>query len=129
MKTFTFRYDPGASLGIMFKDMQRALRSRKPDVREDEVVSNSIEALLESASPARMKLFYIIAQERPESVYRLAQLANRDPANVLRDARALEGIGLIRLLLEKTGERERVRPVAQYDRVVLDFGPARKSAP
>jgi hypothetical protein len=38
--------------------------------------------------------------------------------------KALEGLGLIKLIPEKDGERERLRPVASYDRIVFDFGAA-----
>ncbi|OFZ82882.1 MAG: hypothetical protein A2603_11825 [Bdellovibrionales bacterium RIFOXYD1_FULL_55_31] len=51
----------------------------------------------------------------------------RDHANVLRDVKVLERLGLIQLVTEKEGERERMRPVALYDRIIFDFGDAKSA--
>lgn len=124
MKTFTFRYDPKSSLKTVFSRLEKAAKSRVADVRKNEISSNSIDAILSTMTAGRIQLFYAVADQRPESMYGLAQLVNRDPANVLRDVKVLEGLGLVRLAAEKVGERERLRPVALYDRLVFDFGEA-----
>jgi predicted transcriptional regulator len=73
---------------------------------------------------SRLQVFYGIADQQPTSIYQLAQLLKRDQANVLRDVKTLEAMRLIRLESEKDGDRERLRPVANYDRIVFDFGAA-----
>lgn len=107
MKTFTFRYVINPS-------------SMPPEPGESHL--NSIPNILSLMSAVRIQLFYAIGNHRPESMYHLAQLLKRDHSNVIRDVKALEGLGLIQLLAEKSGERERLRPVALYDRIVFDFG-------
>jgi predicted transcriptional regulator len=72
----------------------------------------------------RIQLFYAIANQKPDSMYQLAQLLGRDHPNVIRDVKVLEGVGLVKLVSEKDGERERSRPVALYDRLIFDFGKA-----
>ncbi len=126
MKTYTFRYDPDNNLDRTFDIMEEVIRTGVPHLRPDEITTNSLESMLETASANRMKLFYTIAEAKPASVYQLAQILGRDPANVLRDVRYMESVGLIELVMEKTGERERARPVTKYDRIVLDFGVAKK---
>lgn len=124
MKTFTFRYDPKATPNDMFARLQKAAKTRVPDIQRHELSSNSISALLGTMTAVRLQLFYTIADQHPDSMYHLAQILKRDSANVIRDVKALEGIGLIKLLPEKDGERERLRPVTVYDRIVFDFGAA-----
>ena len=46
----------------------------------------------------------------------------KDPGNVLKDVKALEGLGLIRLVPVK-GERERLKPEALFDKIVFEFQP------
>lgn len=125
MMTYTFRYDSTATPDDLFASVRRAAKTGVPDVRENETSSNSIHAILSSMTEARLKLFYVIVDQRPNSVYQLAQLVSRDHANVPRDVKALEMMGLIRLVSEKNGEGERLRPVASYDRIVFDFGAAK----
>ena len=127
MKTFTFRYDPNASVNSMFNDFEQAIKTKKKEIHSDEIISQSIEAILSSMTKTRLDLFYCIANEKPVSLYQLAQILNRDQANVLRDAKALEEIGVIELKNIQDGNREKLTPVALYDRIVFDFGEASKT--
>lgn len=108
----------------MISRLEKAAKSRVADIRRDEVMSNSIHAILSTMTAGRIQLFYAIADKKPESIYHLAQILDRDPANVIRDVKTLEGLDLVRLLSERDGKRERLRPVALYDRLVFDFGEA-----
>ena len=128
MKTFTFRYDPKATPKDLFARLKEAAKTRVPDIRRDEMSSNSISAILGTMTAGRIQLFYAVADQHPDSMYQLAQFLKRDSANVLRDLKTLEGVGLIKLTSEKDGERERLRPIATYDRIVFDFGAAGHSA-
>jgi predicted transcriptional regulator len=123
-QTFTFRYDPAATPQDLFARFERAMKTGKPDIRRHELSSNSISALLSLMTASRIHLFYAIANSRPESLYALAKGINRDQANVLKEAKLLEGIGLIKLVAEADGGRERLRPISRYYRIVFDFGMA-----
>ena len=71
MKTFTFRYSPNEpSIGSR---MRAAVRTGKPDVRPDELVSRSLKGLLAVASESKLELFETILREKPASVYELAE--------------------------------------------------------
>lgn len=124
MKTFTFRYDPKATPDDLFARVVRAVKTGVPDIRKDEISSNSIHAILSAMTEARLQVFYTVADQKPASLYQLAQLLKRDQANVLRDVKSLEAMSLLKLVSEKDGDRERSRPVALYDRIVFDFGAA-----
>ncbi len=127
MKTFTFRYDPKATPSEIFARLEKAVKTRVPDIQQHELSSNSISALLGTMTAVRIQLFYTVADQRPDSMYHLAQILKRDPANVIRDVKVLEKIGIIQLVSEKDGERERMRPVTVYDRIIFDFGAAGRS--
>ncbi len=124
MKTFTFRYNPKSTPKNMFSRLEKAAKSHVADIEKDEALSNSINAMLSTMTAGRIQLFYAIADQKPESIYNLAQILERDHANVIRDVKILEGLGLVRLDAKKDGERERLRPVALYDRLIFDFGKA-----
>ena len=124
MKTFTFRYDPSATPNDLFARVARVAKTGVADIRKDVTSSNSIHAILSAMTEGRLQVFYAVADHQPTSMYQLAQVLKRDQANVLRDVKALEAMKLIRLVSEMDGDRERLRPVANYDRIVFDFGAA-----
>jgi predicted transcriptional regulator len=126
MKTFTFRYDPKASFKGTMDQMFKAAKSGKPHIEKNEIRSASLKALLAIATENRLTLFRLIHEERPESVYDLAKLFDRDMSYVSKEVRVLEGMGLIKLSKKTVSGRERFKPVALYDRIVVDFDLARE---
>ena len=126
MKTFTFRYSPNEpSIGSR---MREAVRTGKPDVRPDELVSRSLKGLLTVASESKLELFETILKEKPASVYELAEKVGKNQSYVLKEVRVLEGLGLIRLHRENDGGRERLRPEALYSKIIIDCGFEEKTA-
>ena len=128
MKTFTFRYDPMSKPSALFADLARAAKAGAAGtqtIQKDEMSSNSIHAILSAMTEGRLQVFYAIADHQPASLNQLSQILKRDQANVLRDVRTLEAMRLVTLLTEHDGDRERLRPIVNYDRIVFDFGAAR----
>jgi len=72
----------------------------------------------------RIMLLDIIKQEKPESIYKLAILANRDQGNVTKDANILHEYGFIDIVEKKDGERTRSEPQLQSEGIemVIKFG-------
>ena len=64
-----------------------------------------------------------IVENHPHSVYELAKALDKDQGNVQRDVKALEQLGLVKLKSVKDGDRERLMPVPQYEKIVLEFEP------
>ncbi|CAG8654948.1 12490_t:CDS:2, partial [Ambispora leptoticha] len=94
------------------------------------VRSNSIEALSSNLTKNRLQLFATLVEKKPVNLTELAHLLQKDYALVRRDARILEGMGLIKL--EKVANQAQnghgsgirfneVRPIALYKRIVFDF--------
>lgn len=126
MKTFTFRYDPKATFRGTMDKMFKAAKSGKSHIEKNEIRSASLKALLSVATENRLQLFRIIHQNHPASVYHLAKLFDRDMSYVSKEVRVLENLGLITLLRETVQGRERFKPVALFDRIVVDFDLARR---
>jgi len=126
MKTFTFRYDPKATVKGAMDQMLKAAKSGKPHIEKNEIRSASLKALLTVATENRLQLFRLIHEEQPESVYDLAKLFDRDLSYVSKEVRVLESLGLIKLQKKTVQGRERLKPTALYDRIIVDFDLARK---
>jgi len=78
----------------------------------------------------RLRLFATLVERRPTNLTELAHFLQKDYALVRRDARILEGMGLIKL--EKVGKEahnkqgskvkfSEVEPVPLYKRIIFDF--------
>jgi predicted transcriptional regulator len=120
-RTFTFKYDPKATIKEAFHQMIRAAKSGKPHIEKNQIRSPSLKALLEITTENRLKMFELIRSGAASSVYELAKVFKRDLSYVSKEVRVLESLGLIELKKESVGGRERMRPIARYDRIVLDF--------
>ena len=122
MKVFTFRYDSNPKKGALQR-MHRAIATGIPHIREDEIVCDGLDSMLKLMSKSRFEVFAAIVEHRPDSLYALATSLNKDQANVLKDAKALEALGLIKLTSTKEGNREKLKPKALYDKIVFEFEP------
>lgn len=121
MKIFRFRYERNPKKSVL-SAMKRAIRTGLPDVRDDEVVCDSMASMLKLMSKSRFDIFAAIVEHKPGSLQELARVMEKDPGNVLRDAKALEGLGLIRLV-QVRGNRARLKPEALFDKIVFEFEP------
>lgn len=121
MKVFTFRYQRNPKKSVL-SAMKRAIRTGVPDVRDDEMICDSMASMLKLMSKSRFEVFAAIVEHKPGSLNELARALEKDPGNVLRDAKSLEALGLIRLVPVK-GERERLKPDALFDKIVFEFEP------
>jgi predicted transcriptional regulator len=120
MKTFTIKIENKAT-EMAFKRLKRAIKSGIPDVHPDELICDSLDSALSVFSKSKFEVFAGILNFQPDSVAALAKALDKDHANVLRDARALEALGLIKLVIEKDGDRTRLRPATLYNKIIFDF--------
>lgn len=98
-------------------------RALKGEVRSIQppgtIVFTSLAAVAKALSPARLELLGVILKQKPESIYALAKLTERDFKNVYSDVKLLAEIGLVEL--KPTGKRDSVRPVAKYSGFEVDL--------
>lgn len=74
-----------------------------------------ISALRRLLSNERARLLHTIKTKSPKSIYELAKLLSRDFKSVEQDIKLLERFGFIDLISEKSGNRNRLRPVIVID--------------
>ena len=80
-----------------------------------------LSSLRKLLSNQRARLLHTIKIKKPKSVYQLAKILDRDLKSVNNDIKLLDKFGFIELISEKTGNRERLRPVIVIDSVHIDL--------
>ncbi len=72
-------------------------------------------------SNERAKLLHVIKVKQPRSIYHLAKLTGRTFKSISEDVKLLEKFGFIDLIREKTGKRERIKPVIIVDSIKIEI--------
>ena len=122
MKVFTLRYEKNIAKNAMLR-MQDTVKTGIPYIKKDELTCDSYESMNRLLSIARLDIFVAIVEQRPESMYALAQILGKDQSQVLRDAKILEEIGVIKLVSVMDGNREKMKPQPLYDKIVFEVTP------
>ena len=66
-------------------------------------------------SNERARLLNTVKNKKPGSIYELAKMLSRDFKSVSDDIKLLYKFGFIEMVAEKTGKRERLKPVIVVD--------------
>ncbi|MFZ4403600.1 MAG: hypothetical protein ACOYOK_05805 [Pseudobdellovibrionaceae bacterium] len=128
MKTFTFIYDPEATPKNTLALMKKAIKTGMPYIEKNQLRSPSLKALISLATENRLEIFKKILNDKPSSIYELAQSLGKDLSYVSKEVRVLESTGIIALKKAEHLGRDKIQPVALYDRIVFDFDMALKKA-
>ena len=78
-----------------------------------------IKLLRKLLSNEKARLLHVLKNEKPNSIYELAKKLNRDFKSVSDDIKLLEKFGFVDMIAEKTGKRERLRPVLIVNSVYI----------
>lgn len=78
-----------------------------------------IEAFRKLLSNEKARMLHVLKTKNPDSLYHLAKLLGRDFKAVHDDLKLLERFGFVDLVAEKTGKRERLRPVLAVESLVI----------
>ncbi len=103
-----------------FADVAEALKSGKGlNTRLENILTfDSVKTFNNLMTTNKIQILRGISQLRPESVYQLAMILNREPQHVLKDCRQLETYKFIKL--EKTDSgRNSLHPVLTFDYDVI----------
>ena len=79
---------------------------------------SSLRSLL---SNEKARILHIIKSRSPKSIYDVAKIVQRDFKSVSDDIKALEQFGFIDLVKEKTGNRQRLKPVLVVDTIKIEL--------
>jgi len=80
-----------------------------------------LSALRNLISNEKARMLHVIKTKNPKSIYALARILERDFKSVSEDIKLLERFGFIDLISEKTGKRERLRPLIVVDSINLEI--------
>lgn len=72
-------------------------------------------------SNEKARLIHVIKTKNPKSIYEVSKLVQRNFKSVFEDISALEQFGIIDLVKEKSGNRERLKPVLIIDNIKIDI--------
>ncbi|MDD5191552.1 MAG: HTH domain-containing protein [Candidatus Nanoarchaeia archaeon] len=81
---------------------------------------SDISNLRQLLSDERAKMIHMIKTKKPDSIYELAKLLGRDFKAVRQDIRLLEQFGLLELISSIKNGRERLRPVIELDKLIIN---------
>lgn len=74
-----------------------------------------ISAFRQLLSNEKARILHTLKTKKPSSLYALAKFLKRDFKAVFKDLKILERFGFVELVSEKTGKRERLRPILAID--------------
>jgi predicted transcriptional regulator len=77
----------------------------------------SIAMVRKVLSNEKARLMHTLKIKKPGSIYELAKMLGRDFKSVSEDIKVLEKFGFIDMISEKTGKRERLRPILVVDSI------------
>jgi predicted transcriptional regulator len=72
-------------------------------------------------SNERARILHAVKTKQPKSIYHLAKILGRTFKSVSEDIKLLEKFGFIDLIREKTGKRERIKPVIIVDSIKIEI--------
>ncbi len=109
------------SIDDIKKEWTAALKGKvKSTPKDDEIIVTGLETIAKIFSKTRMEILQVIITKKPQSIYELAKMVDRDFKNVHSDVQFLNKVGLIKL--KETGDkRNGLKPVAKYSGIELDL--------
>lgn len=102
--------DEGGAFNLFFK---RFAGETKPYDFE------GLSALRRLLSNEKARLLHVLKNQKPGSIYELAKILERDFKSVAEDIKLLERFGFVEMVAEKTGNRERLRPILVVDSILI----------
>ena len=82
---------------------------------------DSLKALRSLLSNEKAKILHIVKNKNPKSIYELAKNLKRDFKSVSNDVKLLERFGFVELISEKSGERERLKPILSAETISIEL--------
>jgi predicted transcriptional regulator len=102
------------------KEAMKAVAKGKT-VKPQSVISfESLKTMRKFITDERLRILKAIRKYRPDSIYELAKILNRDAKNVTDDVHYLSELGLIEIKKTKDG-RQKTKPVVNYEKILVEI--------
>lgn len=82
---------------------------------------DGLSALRHLLSNEKARILHFIKTKKPNSIYQLSKMLKRDFKSVNEDIKLLEKFGFIDLIAQKTGKRERLKPILVADSIRINL--------
>lgn len=102
------------------KEAMKAVAKGKKIERQSVISFESLKAMRKFITDERVRILKAIKKYKPESIYELAKLLNRDAKNVTDDVHYLSELGLIEIQKTKEG-RQKTKPVVGYEKIMVEI--------
>lgn len=103
-----------------FAETWKKLEAGKKVRKEEGIYFDSIDTMRAVLTNNRLLILKIIRERKPNSVYELAKMLDRDLKNVNQDLKLLAEVGLV--TLEKIeDDKKRVIPHVDYGKILLEI--------
>ncbi|WP_461833388.1 HVO_A0114 family putative DNA-binding protein [Desulfothermus sp.] len=99
-----------------FRDVWTDLEKGKNVKKKEAIYFTDIQALRAILTPKRIELLKTIKKYKPQSIYELAKLVNRNFKNVNEDLKLLNSLGLIKLIKSNKARKNSI-PVVDYSSI------------
>lgn len=108
-------------LSAIKAEWKKALKGKIAHIqKDDEIIFTGIESIAKVFSKTRIEILMTIIHHKPQSIYELAKILDRDFKNVHSDVKFLSEIGLIKL--QDSGDaRNGLIPIAKFSGIELDL--------
>lgn len=103
-----------------FAETWKKLEAGKKVKKEEGIYFDSIDTIRAVLTNNRLLILKTIRERRPQSVYELAKMLDRDLKNVNQDLKLLAEIGLVTLEKAET-DKKRVIPHVDYGKILLEI--------
>lgn len=103
-----------------FAETYEKLRKGENVKKREELSFNSMETLRSILTGKRIELLKFIKHRNPNSIYELAQIANRDLKSVNTDVKVLSNLGLLSFEKEDSG-RKKMKPIVEFDKLNVEI--------
>lgn len=127
MKTFEIRIKSTEKALEDFARTFEALQAGRRVRKRKGVFFTSVEAARILLTPERIKLLTMVHERKPESIYQLARMCNRDQKNVHEDVKLLERYGILETRIRPGKPRTQRVPRVPYDEINLRIPLAARS--
>lgn len=104
----------------MFDHFDQAIAGQEHLQPKNLVVFHDLNTIYSTITKNRLDLLTFLIAKQPTNISQLAKLLKRHYSHVWSDCQALASLGIIELQ-KSTTEKEEVKPVALYEKIVFDF--------
>ena len=88
---------------------------------KEEYDFGGLSVLRQLLSNEKARILHVIKSKKPGSIYELSKILKRDFKSVNEDIKLLDKFGFIDLISEKTGKRERLKPIVVVDSININL--------